>query len=59
MRLRYRVLLEKGLKMMEHTVMIGERTGEGSSWIERARDAKRRAREGPEPRKGAAGEAPL
>ena len=41
MSLRYRVLLEKGLKLMEHTVMIGERTGEGSSWIERARDAKR------------------
>ena len=41
MRLRYRVLLEKGLKMMEHTVMLGDRTGEASVWIERARDAKR------------------
>jgi hypothetical protein len=41
MRLRYRVLLEKGLKMMEHTVMIGERTGEASAWIDRARAAKR------------------
>jgi tetratricopeptide (TPR) repeat protein len=41
MRLRYRVLLEKGLKMMEHTIMIGERTGEASAWIERARSAKR------------------
>jgi len=41
MRLRYRVLLEKGLKMMEHTVMVGDRTGEASSWIERARAAKR------------------
>jgi len=41
MRLRYRVLLEKGLKMMAHTVMIGERTGEASAWIDRAREAKR------------------
>ena len=41
MRLRYRVLLEKGLKLMEHTVMIGDRTGEASAWIDRARAAKR------------------
>jgi tetratricopeptide (TPR) repeat protein len=41
MRLRYRVLLEKGLKLMEHTVMIGDRTGEASAWIERARAARR------------------
>ncbi len=41
MRLRYRVLLEKGLKMMEHTVMLGERTGEASTWIDRARAAQR------------------
>jgi hypothetical protein len=41
MRLRYRVLLEKGLKMMEHTVMVGDRTGEDSAWIDRARTAKR------------------
>jgi tetratricopeptide (TPR) repeat protein len=41
MRLRYRVLLEKGLKMMAHTVMIGERTGEASAWTLRAREAKR------------------
>ncbi len=41
MRLRYRVLLEKGLKMMEHTIMAGERTSEKSAWIDRARDAKR------------------
>ncbi len=41
MRLRYRVLLEKGLKMMEHTIMVGDRTGEASAWIERARAAKR------------------
>ncbi len=40
MRLRYRILLEKGLKMMEHTVKLGERTGESSPWIARARGAK-------------------
>lgn len=40
MRLRYRVLLEKGLKMMEGTVTLGERTGESSLWIKRAREAK-------------------
>lgn len=41
MRLRYRVLLEKGLKMMDATVRLGERTGESSAWIARAREAKR------------------
>jgi tetratricopeptide (TPR) repeat protein len=41
MRLRYRILLEKGLKMMEGTVRLGQRTGESSSWIARAREAKR------------------
>jgi tetratricopeptide (TPR) repeat protein len=41
MRLRYRILLEKGLKMMEHTVKLGERTGESSPWIARARSAQR------------------
>jgi tetratricopeptide (TPR) repeat protein len=40
MRLRFRVLLEKGLKMMDHTVSLGDRTGEQSAWIGRARDAK-------------------
>ncbi len=41
MRLRYRILLEKGLKMMEGTVKLGERTGESSGWVARARDAKK------------------
>ncbi len=41
MRLRYRILLEKGLKMVAGTVRIGERTGEDSFWITRAREAKR------------------
>lgn len=40
MRLRYRILLEKGLKMMVATVRMGERTGEGSLWITRARRAE-------------------
>ncbi len=41
MRLRYRILLEKGLKMMEGTVRLGERTGESSAWIGRAREAQK------------------
>ncbi len=41
MRLRYRILIEKGLKMMEGTVKLGERTGESSGWVARARDAKK------------------
>lgn len=41
MRLRYRILLEKGLKMMEGTVKLAERTGESSGWIARARDARK------------------
>jgi tetratricopeptide (TPR) repeat protein len=41
MRLRYRVLLEKGLTMMEHTILLSERTGETSAWIDRAKEAKR------------------
>lgn len=40
MRLRFRVLLEKGLKMMDHTVSLGERTGQGDAWIDRARTAR-------------------
>jgi len=41
MRLRYRVLLEKGLRMMDGTVRLGDRTGEASAWVARAREAKR------------------
>jgi hypothetical protein len=40
MRLRYAVLLDKGLAMMTHTLDMAERTGERSAWISRARDAK-------------------
>jgi|HubBroStandDraft_6_1064221.scaffolds.fasta_scaffold53833_2 tetratricopeptide (TPR) repeat protein len=41
MRLRYRVLLEKGQKMMDGTVRLGARTGEDSAWVHRAEEAKR------------------
>jgi len=41
MRLRYRVLLEKGLKMMDGTVRLGRRTGEDSAWVHRADEARR------------------
>ncbi|HEX4338202.1 MAG TPA: tetratricopeptide repeat protein [Polyangiaceae bacterium] len=40
MRLRYSVLLQKGLTMMEHTLELAERTGEHSAWVERAAQAK-------------------
>lgn len=41
LRLRYRILLEKGLKMMDATVRLGDRTGEDSEWVTRARESKR------------------
>src|SRR5205823_2055229 len=41
MRLRYRVLLEKGLKMMDGTVQMAERAGEASGWVARAKVARR------------------
>jgi tetratricopeptide (TPR) repeat protein len=41
MRLRYSVLLDKGLAMMEHTLAMAERTGERSEWVLRAAEAKR------------------
>lgn len=40
MRLRYSVLLRKGLAMMEHTLSLAERTGERSEWVDKARDSK-------------------
>jgi tetratricopeptide (TPR) repeat protein len=40
MHLRYRVLLEKGLREMVQTVALGERTSDSSPWILRARAAK-------------------
>ena len=41
MRLRYSILLTKGMTMMEHTVSMAKRTGERSAWVLRAEDAKR------------------
>jgi hypothetical protein len=40
MHVRYRVLLEKGLREMQQTVALGERTSDSSSWIQRARAAE-------------------
>jgi hypothetical protein len=40
MHIRYRVLLEKGLREIEQTVALGERTQDSSSWLARARDAR-------------------
>jgi tetratricopeptide (TPR) repeat protein len=39
MRLRYAILLEKALKMIEHTLSMSERTGERSAWVEKSREA--------------------
>jgi hypothetical protein len=40
MHVRYRVLLEKGLREIEQTIALGERIADSSAWIERARGAK-------------------
>jgi hypothetical protein len=40
MHVRYRVLLEKGLREMVQTIALGERTSDSSPWIQRAREAK-------------------
>nr|PZN20387.1 MAG: hypothetical protein DIU78_19310 [Pseudomonadota bacterium] len=37
LRLRYSVLLEKALGMVEHTLGMAERTGERSAWVDQAR----------------------
>jgi len=42
MRLRYSILLEKASAMLEHTLAMSTRTGERSSWVERAVQAKSR-----------------
>jgi tetratricopeptide (TPR) repeat protein len=42
MRLRYSVLLEKGLVMMDHTLAMADRAGERSEWVVKAREAKQR-----------------
>jgi tetratricopeptide (TPR) repeat protein len=40
MHVRYRVLLEKGLRELEQTIALGERTQDSSTWISRAREAR-------------------
>jgi tetratricopeptide (TPR) repeat protein len=40
MRLRYRVLLEKGLKMMDATLRMNQRVGEETAWTARTRQSK-------------------
>ncbi len=42
MKLRYLVLLEKGLTMYERTLRLAQRTGEVSPWVERAFEQKAR-----------------
>ncbi len=39
MHIRFRVLLEKGLREMQQTVALGERTSDSSSWVTRAEEA--------------------
>ena len=40
MRLRYSVLLRRALTTIEHVIEMAERTGEDSSWVELAREAR-------------------
>jgi tetratricopeptide (TPR) repeat protein len=40
MHISYRILLEKGLRELEQTVALGERTADSSAWILRARSAR-------------------
>lgn len=40
MRVRYRILLEKGLREIDQTIALGERTSDSSPWIQRARAAR-------------------
>ncbi len=44
MHISYRILLEKGLRELEQTVALGERTADSSPWIQRARDAREEMR---------------
>jgi tetratricopeptide (TPR) repeat protein len=58
MRLRYRILVEKGLKMMDATVRLGERTGENSYWIARARATRQQLEQALEDEKRALAKLP-
>ena len=44
MHISYRILLEKGLRELEQTIALGERTADSSPWIQRARDAREEMR---------------
>jgi hypothetical protein len=44
MHISYRILLEKGLRELEQTVDLGERTADSSAWIQRAKDAREEMR---------------
>lgn len=45
MRLRYSVLLQKALAMMDHTLQMARRVRERSTWVERAEQAARELRQ--------------
>jgi tetratricopeptide (TPR) repeat protein len=40
MHLRFRILLEKGLREIDQTIALGERTNDSSPWVARAKDSK-------------------
>jgi hypothetical protein len=40
MRLRYSVLVSKALTMLEHTLVMAQRTGEASEWVQKSAAAK-------------------
>jgi hypothetical protein len=44
MHVRYRILLEKGLREIEQTIALGDRTSDTSPWISRAREAREEMR---------------
>jgi tetratricopeptide (TPR) repeat protein len=44
MHISYRILLEKGLRELEQTIALGERTADSSPWIQRAKDAREEMR---------------
>jgi hypothetical protein len=45
MHIRYRILLEKGLREIEQTISLGERTSDSSAWIQRAKEARGQMRD--------------
>jgi tetratricopeptide (TPR) repeat protein len=45
MRLRYSVLLSKAASMLEHTLVMAQRTGEQSEWVRRSEQSQRQLEE--------------